>query len=47
MGGACGTSGENIKTYGILIGKPEVQRSLARLRRRSQDNIKKDFTKTG
>lgn len=46
MGGACGTSGEKIKAYGILVGKPG-QRPLARFRRRSQDNIKRDFTKTG
>lgn len=47
MGGVCGASGEKIKPYGILVGKPEVQKPLARLRRRSQDNIKRDFTKTG
>jgi hypothetical protein len=29
------------------MGKPEGQRQLARVRSRSQDNIKRDFTKTG
>lgn len=47
MGGACGTSGEKIKAYGILVGKPEGQRPLARFRRIRQDNIKRHLTKTG
>jgi hypothetical protein len=47
VGGACGTSGENIKAYGILVGKLDVQRPLAILRLRNHDNIKRDFTKTG
>jgi hypothetical protein len=38
--GACGTSEEKIKAYGNLVGKPG-QRPLARLRRVSEDNIKR------
>jgi hypothetical protein len=32
--------------YRILIGKPEVKRSLGRPRRRWEDNIKMDLTET-
>jgi hypothetical protein len=43
---ACSTNGEN-RAYRILVGKPEEDRPLGRLRRRWMDNIKKDLRETG
>jgi hypothetical protein len=40
MGRACSTNGEKIKTYRVLVGKPEGRRPLRRPRRRWVDNIK-------
>jgi hypothetical protein len=44
---ACGTSGEKENTYRILVGMPEGERLLGRLRRRWVDNIKTDLRKYG
>jgi hypothetical protein len=37
--------GEEIGVHRVLVGKPEGKRSLGRLRRRWEDNIKMDFQK--
>jgi len=34
-------------TYRILVGKPERKRQFGRLRRRWEDNIKKDLQEVG
>jgi hypothetical protein len=34
--------GEKRNAYRVLVGKPEEKRPLARLRHRSEDNIKMD-----
>jgi hypothetical protein len=39
--------GEKRTAYRILVGKPEGKRPLGRLRRRWEDNIKKDLRETG
>jgi hypothetical protein len=44
MGGACGTYGGEEK---VLVGKPEGNRPLGRLRRRWEDNIKMDLQEVG
>jgi hypothetical protein len=43
MGGTCSTYGGSRGVYGILVGKPEGKRPLARLRRRWENNIKADL----
>jgi len=43
MGGACSAYGEGRGAYRVLVGKPEGRRQLGRLRRRWEDNIKKDL----
>jgi hypothetical protein len=43
MGGACSTNGKKRGTYRSLVGKPEGKRSLERLRRGWEDNIKTDL----
>jgi hypothetical protein len=43
MCGACSTHGGEEKCYKILVGKPEGERPLRRLRRRTEDNIRIDF----
>jgi len=43
MGGACSAYGEKRGMYRVLVGKPEGKRSLGRLRRRWEDNIKMDL----
>jgi hypothetical protein len=40
MGGACGSNGEGIGVYRVLVGKPEGKRPLESPRRRWEDNIK-------
>jgi hypothetical protein len=47
MGRACITNGEKMNAYRVLVGKPEGKRSLGRLRRRCEDNIKMDFIEIG
>jgi len=39
--------GESICVYSVLVGKPEGKRSLGRLRRRWDDNIKMDLQDVG
>jgi hypothetical protein len=39
--------GEKMNAYRILVGKPEVKRSLGRPRRRRVDNIKIDLKEIG
>jgi hypothetical protein len=41
------TIGEKKNAYRILVGKPEGKRSLGRLRRRWEDNIKMDLREIG
>jgi hypothetical protein len=36
-----------IGAYMVLVGKPDGWRSLGRIRRRCEDNIKKDITEVG
>jgi hypothetical protein len=43
MDSACGTNGENMTAYRILIGKPEEKRPLGRPRHRWMNNIKIDL----
>jgi hypothetical protein len=40
MFGRGGTNGEKRSAYRVLVWKPERQRQLETLRRRSKDNIK-------
>jgi hypothetical protein len=40
VGGTCGTNGEKMNVYRLLVGKPEGKRQLGRPRRRWIDNIK-------
>jgi hypothetical protein len=46
MGGTCGTHEEGRGVYRVLVGRPDVKRSLGRLRRRWEDNIKMDLRET-
>ena len=46
MGGICSLHGERRGVYRVLVGKPEGKRPLGRARRRWEDNIKTDLTKT-
>jgi hypothetical protein len=39
--------GERSGVYRVLVGRPESQRSLGRLRHRWEDNIKMDVRETG
>jgi hypothetical protein len=39
MGGPCSTNGEKRNAYRLLVGKPEVKRSLGKPRERWVDNI--------
>jgi hypothetical protein len=39
--------GERRDFYRVLVGKPEGKRSLGRLRRKWEDNIKMDLQKVG
>jgi hypothetical protein len=43
MGRTCGAYGEDRGVHRVLVGKPEGKRSLGRLRRRCEDNIKMDL----
>jgi len=44
---ACSTYGEKRGAYWVLVGKPEGQRQLGRLRRRWEENIKMDLQEEG
>jgi hypothetical protein len=39
--------GEERKVYKVLVGKPEVKRSLGRRRRRWEDGIRMDLREIG
>jgi hypothetical protein len=39
--------GERRGVYGVLVGKPEAKRTLARPRHRWEDNIKMDLQEVG
>jgi len=47
MDWACSVYGESIGAYRVLVGKPEGERPLGRLRRRWEDNIKTDLQDVG
>jgi hypothetical protein len=47
MGVACGTYGEGIGVYMVLVGKPEGKRLQGRPRCGWVDNIKMDFQEVG
>jgi hypothetical protein len=47
MGGPCSTNGEKSNAYRLLVGKPEVKRSLGRPRRRLVDSIRMDLGEVG
>jgi hypothetical protein len=49
MGGLCSAYGDEKRkgVYRVLVGKPERQRPLGRLRRRWEDNIKMDLQEVG
>jgi len=40
-------TGERRSVYKVLVGKPEGRRSLGRLRRKWEDNIKMDLQEVG
>jgi hypothetical protein len=42
VGGTCGTNGEKMNVYRLLVGKPEGKSPLGRERRRWIDNITMD-----
>jgi hypothetical protein len=39
VGGTCGTHGEEMGIYGVLVGRPGWKRPLGRPKRRWEDNI--------
>jgi len=39
--------GERIGVYRVLVGKPDVERSLGRPKLRCEDNIKMDLQEVG
>jgi hypothetical protein len=47
MGRACSTNGETRNAYRILVGEPEGNRPLGRLRHRWVENIKMDLRQIG
>jgi hypothetical protein len=47
VGWTCGTHGEGIAIYTVLVGRPEGKRPLGRPRRRWENNIKLDVGETG
>jgi len=47
MGGACSSYGERRGVYWVLVGKPEVKKTLGKPIRRWEDNVKKDFQEVG
>jgi hypothetical protein len=47
MGRACSTNGEKRNAYRILVGKPERNRQLGRLRFRWMNNIKIELREIG
>jgi hypothetical protein len=47
MGRACSTNEDERRAYGILVGKPEIERPLGKPRRRWVDNIKRDLIEIG
>jgi hypothetical protein len=47
VGGACSPNGEERNAYRLLVGKPEGERPLGRLRSRLVDNIKMDLLEIG
>jgi hypothetical protein len=42
-GGACGSMGDRIVSYRVLVGRPKGKKSLGRHLRRWKDNIKIDL----
>jgi hypothetical protein len=47
MGRACSTNGEERNAYRILVGEPEGNRPLRRIRHRLVNNIKMDLREIG
>ena len=47
MGGTCSTYGGEYRRKQDLVGKPEGKRTLGRLSRRWEDNIKMDLKEVG
>jgi 3-oxoacyl-ACP reductase-like protein len=47
VGGTCGTHGDGIGVYRVLVGRSEVKGPLGRPKRRWEDNIKLDFREIG
>jgi hypothetical protein len=47
MGRVCSTIVEKMNEYRILVGEPQIKRSLGRPRRRWVDNIKIDLREIG
>jgi hypothetical protein len=47
MGGSCGTHGNGIGVYRVLVGRPEGKRPLGRTRCRWEDNIRMDLMEIG
>ena len=47
MGGTCGTYGDRLGAYRVLVGKPKRKRPLGRPRRIWEDNIKMDLQRVG
>ena len=46
-GGACGSMGDRIGAYRILVGRPEGKRPLGRHWRRWKDNLKNGSSRSG
>jgi hypothetical protein len=47
VGGTCGTLGEEIGVYRVLVGRPKGKRPLGRSRHRWEGNIKMDLREIG
>jgi len=47
MGGECSTFWGERGVNRVLVGKPEGKRTFGRLRRRWEDNIKRDLQEVG
>jgi hypothetical protein len=47
VGWTCGTHGEGMGAYRVLVGRPEGKRPLGRPRRRWEGNMKMDLGEIG
>jgi len=47
VGGTCGTNGEGIGVYRVLVGRHKRKRPLGRPKRRWEDNIEMELREVG